>query len=500
MPISKSSPSSYLQTKGDLIGTDGTVPSALGVGANDTVLTADSAEDTGLKWAAAGGGQTLYDCVVASSGGDYTTVGAAVTAGMKSIFVRDGAYTESAITATSMVSLVGESRSAILNMDTDAAFSWSGGYMQSVTVNGDGTGQLNVSATDVLNCALSHDGTQDINIGDMQGSSVTMGNTTTSEAAVIVSDPYTVIDGNKFYATGAGGGSNGFIKITATRLVTFSNNYLEKLDDTVGGSTDALIVAGANQNITGNTFRWDSAAPAITVIGGQCVISSNQVWGNARSPEHGIRIQSHHNIVTGNQLYLCDIGMTFQNGGDDNTVVGNAIHAPVTSSIVIASGSNLNNIVGNYIDTIDISDSSIQSTILHNKGASIINEKEHIYMKNTSGGSLAIGDVVVLKAVAAGNEVTTTTTGGDDAVFGVCTSAPANDAWAYIQTRGKTTVMKVDGTTDIAVGDFIGTFTTAAIGMKAASGDMAFAIALEAYTTDDSAGVIDALLITPRKI
>ena len=38
------------------------------------------------------------------------------------------------------------------------------------------------------------------------------------------------------------------------------------------------------------------------------------------------------------------------------------------------------------------------------------------------------------------------------------------------------------------------------IGMKAASGDMAVAIALEAYATDDSSGVIDALLITPRKI
>ncbi|MDD5065227.1 MAG: hypothetical protein PHQ35_10785 [Phycisphaerae bacterium] len=68
-----------------------------------------------------------------------------------------------------------------------------------------------------------------------------------------------------------------------------------------------------------------------------------------------------------------------------------------------------------------------------------------------------------------------------------------------VQTLGKTTLLKVDGTTDIAIGDFIGTFTTAGIGMKCSAGDMAIAIALEAYTTDDSAGVIDALLITPRK-
>jgi hypothetical protein len=51
---------SPLTTKGDLF-TFSTVNARLGVGANGTVLTADSAETTGLKWAtpAAGGGITL---------------------------------------------------------------------------------------------------------------------------------------------------------------------------------------------------------------------------------------------------------------------------------------------------------------------------------------------------------------------------------------------------------------------------------------------------------
>ncbi len=48
-----------LTTKGDLF-TFSTVDARLGVGANGTVLTADSAETTGLKWAApAGGGKVL---------------------------------------------------------------------------------------------------------------------------------------------------------------------------------------------------------------------------------------------------------------------------------------------------------------------------------------------------------------------------------------------------------------------------------------------------------
>ena len=48
-----------LTTKGDVF-TFSTVDARIGVGANGTVLTADSAETTGLKWAAPGGGALVY--------------------------------------------------------------------------------------------------------------------------------------------------------------------------------------------------------------------------------------------------------------------------------------------------------------------------------------------------------------------------------------------------------------------------------------------------------
>ena len=57
-----------LTTKGDVF-TFSTVDARLGVGANGTVLTADSAETTGLKWAAPAGGGKVLQVVYA----DYST-------------------------------------------------------------------------------------------------------------------------------------------------------------------------------------------------------------------------------------------------------------------------------------------------------------------------------------------------------------------------------------------------------------------------------------------
>jgi hypothetical protein len=61
-----------LTTKGDLF-TFTTVDARLGIGANNTVLTADSAEATGMKWAApAGGGKVLQ--VVSATTTTATTI------------------------------------------------------------------------------------------------------------------------------------------------------------------------------------------------------------------------------------------------------------------------------------------------------------------------------------------------------------------------------------------------------------------------------------------
>jgi hypothetical protein len=77
--------SSPLTTKGDLY-TYSTADARLGVGTNGQVLTADSAEATGLKWATAGGGgkvlqvvQATYATQVNVSTSTYTDTGLSVS-------------------------------------------------------------------------------------------------------------------------------------------------------------------------------------------------------------------------------------------------------------------------------------------------------------------------------------------------------------------------------------------------------------------------------------
>ena len=56
---------SLVTTKGDLIVRDSSAPARLGVGTNGFVLTADSAETLGVKWAAVGGGKDDADNIIA---------------------------------------------------------------------------------------------------------------------------------------------------------------------------------------------------------------------------------------------------------------------------------------------------------------------------------------------------------------------------------------------------------------------------------------------------
>jgi len=324
---------------------------------------------------------------------------------------------------------------------------------------------------------------------------------------------------------------------TSALLVNCGGNRVTITGNTLYNSADMgiAVYASIDLNISGNVI-WDCGGDAIRLEYGMqnCTISNNVINDCLGGGIHLFSNTCKENVISGNAITYHRHGIYLDNA-DHNTIIGNRIGDANASNydgiFLVDSEYNLieaNSIrklyhnvqryginisdagcVGNIVRGNDLRDSGVTAnfndagTLTHvegNNGTEITDNKIYQLMKNTSGGALVAGDVVILKAVAAGNEITATTTQGDDMVFGIVAEAIDNNASGLIQVGGKITALKVDGTTDIAIGDLLGTFTTAKIAMKAAAGDMAFAIALEAYTTDDSNGVIDALLIIPRKV
>ena len=130
-----------------------------------------------------------------------------------------------------------------------------------------------------------------------------------------------------------------------------------------------------------------------------------------------------------------------------------------------------------------------------------------IRAKNTSGGTLARGDVVVWNYTGGDTSTadmvsaTTTTTEHNKLVMGMVSHSThgssadtvADNTMMWVQIWGPTNALKVDGTDDIALGAALSTFSTAKIAQKGAAAGI-FARALEVYATNDSAGVIDAFI------
>lgn len=119
-----------------------------------------------------------------------------------------------------------------------------------------------------------------------------------------------------------------------------------------------------------------------------------------------------------------------------------------------------------------------------------------IEMINDSGAAVTRGDLVMQDTAKGRNYFTTSTGGNDNKIIGMAAEAMANGAKGLVQVYGPTKYLKVNGTADIAAGDFISSYTEAGIGQKGTIGSgNCIALANEAYTTNDSAGVIDAFLL-----
>lgn len=539
-----------IDAKGDLIvGSADNTPSILtSSGVNGDVLTVDTSTSSGLKWAAGGGGGgSDYDAVVASTGGTHTTLGAALTAASAGwrILVKEGTYTESAITSSlANITIHGEdSRNTVINMQ-DNNFAMTGNSlvmrnikiscgisMQSFTgtectfenVYFHATGKPTSSASFKFTCPNSY------------FTNCYMHNTQTSGS---INAPIVTVDADdiRFNAcrfvmpsNASFGTSYGTIRVGNSDNGTENTRFIN-CDFVTTSSTSTtyfmLLTMGAKGNlITGCRFSGDNNMYGIWSNSPRQHIVGNTFKGFIRAIF--LNGSSFYNNISDNRIMLTDNQIGIHSAATESVYNDNLIVADSTTGTtgIFSSNPNIFTVVGNrvvgankgfdfeYIDnsvivgnhlgyctTPFVSLLSRTAQVSNNFGATSNQELEMTRMKNTSGSTINVGDVVIIKAVAAGDEVTHTTTAGSDFVFGMAATSASNNGFIYVVTKGKVNNLRVNGTTDIAIGDFLSTHTVAGIAAKASAGDMVFAIALEAYTNDNSDGVIDALIISPRLI
>jgi hypothetical protein len=515
-------------------GTKGLVPAP---GTGDTAagkfLKADG------NWTVpAGGGQTVVTRVVAASGGDHTTLGAAITASSAgdTIWIKNGAYAEGAITTSlADISIIGANPEKTV-LTFSGAVSITGA---NVTVQGikfimgannftmsTGAGQrlLNCNFTmssGVINAVKSDYGLMQGNrfIGsssvaasiDIQGGNKNVRivnnyfelRVANAGELITWNQTNSTFSNNTVYVPAAPGGTGAWLFKCAGSYCTMSGNAFSQ--NSTSADVPGVTITGGTNSFTGNTLSSLINNGSLKVSNGNNTITGNTIY-NPNSAGKAIDIAGSDHIITGNYMQgggSTSVGITINTTRQRNIISSNRIDTFGTGINIPSSASSILNIIsGNaYLNcTTFVTDAGLGTFVGNSPDLTVMDNKQCFYMKNTSGSTVAAGNIVTHKAVAAGDEVTTSTTAGDNKVFGIAQSSTTTGNFGYIQTTGRTTLLTVDGTTDIAIGDFISCFTTVGIGQKALTGHTAIAIALEAYTANDSSGVIDALLIPPRLI
>jgi hypothetical protein len=541
---------SAITTGGMLEGTGAGTMGILAAGAEDTVLTMQA--DGSFEWEAAAGGSyirshtkvvctsTTLDTTNCDSTADgtadeseiNTAIDAVETAGGGTVMLMDGTYNIAAsITLKDDVSLIGQGNGTILKrtnngiqtVDTGEAFQ----NIEIAHIFFDGNSQSSTAGIDISHASTGlyfHHNTIDnfgvflaggtnlseslitnnnfIDIGTTAGNVVRVGpecvvannyfeQASSSANAVVVVYSSNRIDvvGNNIKMNVSSSGPTGIELAGSADEATVTGNHIE------GGKYGVNLSADGTYNISGNMFEQTdqeairigsaiSAQEAVTITGNTfqgCAGSAADTYSvievNSSTAGSVTIVGNTFGRAVGNfPKYLIDL-----NNADGLVVVGNSCHDNqwTAGNPAIFRGTG-------------------ESLVFGNSFPDPVEEARYYQLYNDDGDAMAAGDVVVLQADANGNEITHTTTAGDPMVVGMAIETIANNTWGRIQILGKTTLLKADGTDDIAIGDRLSAFTSAGIAQKAATDEMVFAIALEAYTTDDSNGVIDALLVSPR--
>jgi len=300
-----------------------------------------------------GGGQMIYDAIVAPSDGDFTSLSDALASGAKTIYVKKGTYTETgSVQTTENCVIVGESREL-------SQITFSG-------VDGNGIFRLVGANTIVANLKLVGSGDSML-IGTFTGGSnvkilncnISVGNLSSQRLLNMTSSTNAVIDNCTFSTLS---NATDTLQFGSATNLTFTNNtFTDNTNNT--NNNGNFLTTGTGTKLANNRFTY-SKSTGITATGVGSVIENNTF---TYSPSFNFTMRNFVNSagarvkISGN-IFLTsstssstthnwfDLG-AMARGTIENNYIGTADGSSRNNNSVFSVTGNDNLITGNTVTT-----------------------------------------------------------------------------------------------------------------------------------------------------